>query len=87
MNWESLLCMGDSITRGARSYLGYPEIAADMLTKSTRVAWTSWNFAWNGYRAVDLLRAVDEHRARAPGDRVLHPPSESVVVAVSGCLQ
>lgn len=63
MNWESMLCMGDSITRGARSYLGYPEIAADLLGRKTRVSWATWNFAWNGYRAIDLLRAVDEHRA------------------------
>jgi lysophospholipase L1-like esterase len=63
MNWESLLCMGDSITRGARSYLGYPEIAASLLRSSTGTDWVSWNFAWNGYRAVDLLRAIDEHRS------------------------
>ena len=63
MNWESLLCMGDSITRGARTYLGYPEVASHLLGRATPVAWTSWNFAWNGYRAIDLLRAIDEHRA------------------------
>lgn len=63
MNWESLLCMGDSITRGARTYVGYPEVASHMLSQRTPVAWTAWNFAWNGYRAIDLLRAIDEHRA------------------------
>ena len=31
MNWETLLAFGDSITYGARSYLGYPEICGDIL--------------------------------------------------------
>lgn len=63
MNWESLLCMGDSITRGARTYLGYPEMTAHLLHRSTSVHWSAWNFAWNGYKAIDLLRAVDEQGA------------------------
>lgn len=63
MNWESLLCMGDSITHGARTYLGYPEMAAGMLRKATGVQWSAWNFAWNGFKAIDLLRAIDERGA------------------------
>lgn len=55
--------MGDSITHGARTYTGYPEVAAHMLGKRTGVKWLSWNFAWNGFRAIDLLRAIDEHRS------------------------
>ncbi len=55
--------MGDSITHGARTYAGYPEVAAHLLGQRTPVKWLAWNFAWNGYRAVDLLRALDEHRA------------------------
>jgi lysophospholipase L1-like esterase len=55
--------MGDSITAGARTYLGYPEMAAGMLRKATGMQWSSWNFAWNGYKAIDLLRAIDERGA------------------------
>jgi lysophospholipase L1-like esterase len=63
MIWESLLCMGDSITHGARTYLGYPEVASNLLRQATRTQWSSWNFAWNGYKAIDLLRAIDERGA------------------------
>lgn len=80
MNWESLLCMGDSITRGARSYLGYPEVAAHLLARATPVEWTSWNFAWNGYRAIDLLRAIDEHRA---GLAQFHPSLCTIMIGTN----
>lgn len=63
MNWENLLCMGDSITHGARTYLGYPELAAGLLRRATCTQWSSWNFAWNGFRAIELLRAIDERGA------------------------
>ncbi|HEX2459185.1 MAG TPA: SGNH/GDSL hydrolase family protein [Vicinamibacterales bacterium] len=55
--------MGDSITHGARTYLGYPELAAGLLRRTTQMHWSSWNFAWNGFRAIDLLRAIDERGA------------------------
>ena len=55
--------MGDSITHGARTYLGYPELAADLLRQATSTQWSAWNFARNGYKAIDLLRAIDERGA------------------------
>lgn len=39
MNWETLLCMGDSITIGSRSYLGYPEYAGHYLSTETNKKW------------------------------------------------
>jgi lysophospholipase L1-like esterase len=38
-------------------------MAAGMLRKATGMQWSAWNFAWNGYRAIDLLRAIDERGA------------------------
>lgn len=58
-NWETLLCLGDSITIGARSYLGYPDHAADQLTKRTGRSWNVLNHAVNGFKVIDLARELD----------------------------
>ena len=60
MNWETLLCLGDSLTFGARSYLGYPEICADLLSKKLNKHWNVINHATNGYTTIDLLRSLDK---------------------------
>ena len=57
-SWETLMCWGDSITFGARSYLGYPEYIADLLEKVTCRFWQVANYARSGYTAIDLLRYV-----------------------------
>lgn len=59
MNWETLLCLGDSITIGARSYMGYPEYAGANLEKSTQKKWNVINHAVSGYTTIDLARYVD----------------------------
>jgi len=59
MNWETLLCIGDSITLGSRSYLGYPEYCAQYLHEQTKKDWNVSNVAIAGYTTVDILRLVD----------------------------
>lgn len=58
-NWETLLCLGDSITIGARSYLGYPDHCAAFLSKRTGRSWNVMNHAVNGFRVIDLARELD----------------------------
>lgn len=59
MNWETLLSLGDSITFGARSYLGYPEIAGSILEKKLSKNWNVINHSTNGFTTVDLLRSLN----------------------------
>lgn len=50
--------MWDSITHGARTYLGYPELAASLLRQATSTQRSAWNFTRNG----------DTHDQRHAGD-------------------
>jgi lysophospholipase L1-like esterase len=59
MNWETLLCFGDSITFGARSYLGYPEICGNILEKELDKSWHVINHATNGFTTIDLVRSIN----------------------------
>ena len=54
MNYQNLLCIGDSQTFGARSYGCYPIWLADILMKSTPYVWRVINKSVNGYTARDL---------------------------------
>jgi lysophospholipase L1-like esterase len=58
MNWETLLAFGDSITIGARTYLGYPEYAANLLSQATQKHWNAVNFAKSGITAIELNRMI-----------------------------
>ncbi|MEL6866450.1 MAG: SGNH/GDSL hydrolase family protein [Bacteroidota bacterium] len=58
MNWETLACFGDSITIGARTYLGYPEYAGDFLQQKISNSWNVLNIACSGYTACDLSRKI-----------------------------
>jgi lysophospholipase L1-like esterase len=58
MNWETLLCLGDSITIGARSYLGYPDYTADFLKQKTEKQWLAVNYAVSGYTTIQLARHI-----------------------------
>lgn len=58
MNWETLMCLGDSITIGARSYGGYPDYAGNSLEKSLGNNWDVVNHAVSGYTAMDLARSM-----------------------------
>jgi lysophospholipase L1-like esterase len=60
MNWETLLCLGDSITIGSRSYLGYPEYCGSLLSEKTSKNWNVINHAVAGFTTIDLVRSIDK---------------------------
>jgi lysophospholipase L1-like esterase len=62
MNWETLLCLGDSITFGARSYLGYPEMCGHILEERLDKQWNVVNHATNGFTTIDLVRSLNTHQ-------------------------
>jgi lysophospholipase L1-like esterase len=59
MHWETILSFGDSITFGARSYLGYPEVCADILEKKLDKKWHVINHSANGFTTMDLVRSIN----------------------------
>jgi lysophospholipase L1-like esterase len=61
MNWETILCIGDSITIGSRSYLGYPEYCGNFLAKETQKNWNVINHAVSGYTTIDIARSIDKN--------------------------
>lgn len=54
MNYQNLLCVGDSQTFGARTYGCYPLFLAQMLSEQTPYQWRTINRSVNGYTARDL---------------------------------
>jgi lysophospholipase L1-like esterase len=58
MNWETLVCFGDSLTIGARTYLGYPEYTGHFLQERIGNSWNVLNIAVSGFTARDLLRKI-----------------------------
>ena len=69
MNWETLLCAGDSITIGARSYLSYPEYCGAYLSKETRKHWNVINHAMPALKTIDLARSIDRNFSALKGIR------------------
>lgn len=63
MNWETYLAFGDSITIGARTYLGYPEIVGNTLSTRLAKQWNVINHSVSGFKAIDLARYIDQHFA------------------------
>lgn len=61
MNWETYIAFGDSITVGARTYLGYPELVGNRLSEQLANQWNVINHAVCGFRAVDLARNIDKY--------------------------
>lgn len=59
MNWETYIAYGDSITKGARTYLGYPELLGNSLSKILSKQWIVVNHSVSGYKAIDLVRFID----------------------------
>ncbi|MEO1629084.1 MAG: SGNH/GDSL hydrolase family protein, partial [Bacteroidota bacterium] len=57
------LCVGDSITIGARSYLGYPEYLGALLAKHTNSEWNVINNAISGYTTCEIMRVVSERHS------------------------
>lgn len=61
MNWETYIAFGDSITIGARTYLGYPEFAGEILKDGLSKDWNVVNCAVSGFTAIDLARYMDNN--------------------------
>ncbi len=61
MNWETYIAFGDSITKGARTYLGYPELVGSQLTSHLLTQWNVVNHSVCGFKAIDLARYIDTH--------------------------
>jgi lysophospholipase L1-like esterase len=61
MNWETYIAFGDSITIGARTYLGYPELVGHLLSEKLNKQWNIINHAVSGYKAIELARYIDAH--------------------------
>ena len=59
MNWETMLCLGDSIAFGARSYLGFPEYCAAALEAATQRNWNVINISTSGFTTINLHRHLD----------------------------
>ena len=60
-NWETYIAFGDSITIGARTYLGYPELVGNKLSNALNKQWNVINHSVSGYKAIDLARHIDLH--------------------------
>jgi lysophospholipase L1-like esterase len=60
MNWETYIAIGDSITKGARTYLGYPEKTAHLLVQKLNKDWNVVNISENGYKTIDIVRYIDK---------------------------
>lgn len=60
MNYQNLLCLGDSQTFGARTYGCYPLHLARVLSQRSRYQWRTINISRNGATARDLWFRVNE---------------------------
>lgn len=54
MNYQNILCLGDSQTFGARTYGCYPLYLAQLLTLRTPYHWRAVNRSVNGFTVRDL---------------------------------
>ena len=54
MDYQKIVCWGDSQTFGARSYGCYPLYLCKYLNEGTRYTWRAINFSTNGHTARDL---------------------------------
>lgn len=57
--WETVLCFGDSLTEGTRTYAGYPEYLACYLREKTDRIWICINRGVRRERVIDLLRRLE----------------------------
>ena len=60
MIWNEILCLGDSLTYGARDEYGrsFPAELAKQLSEKTKEFYTCHNYGINGETSSDLLRRV-----------------------------
>ena len=61
MNWETFLSIGDSITKGARTYLSYPEKTGYLLKHKLGKHWNVINISENGWKVIDILKLLDKN--------------------------
>jgi lysophospholipase L1-like esterase len=61
MNWETYIALGDSITIGSRTYLGYPERTGNILETKLKKFWNVVNHAISGITTIELARHIDMH--------------------------
>jgi lysophospholipase L1-like esterase len=61
MNWETYISIGDSITKGARTYLSYPEKIAYGLKQNLGNNWNLINISENGHTVIGILRLIDKN--------------------------
>jgi lysophospholipase L1-like esterase len=54
MNYQKIVCWGDSQSNGARTYGCYPLYLARMLNEETRYVWRTIDLSTNGHTARDL---------------------------------
>lgn len=80
MNWETLMCFGDSITIGARSYCGYPEYAGNYLEHLLKNKWNVINHAVSGYTAIDLARYISSNYSNL---RIFEPSIVTVMIGTN----
>lgn len=55
MIYGTILCLGDSQTRGARTYLGWPELLAERMTERTGTEWSAINAGVNREQTRQIL--------------------------------
>ena len=58
--FEHGICLGDSLTTGARTRIGVPEELADQLNRLTKKKWLFRCEAVNGETVLQLLRRIDQ---------------------------
>lgn len=58
--FEHGICLGDSLTTGARTRYGLPEGLADLLNRQTKKKWLFRCEAVNGETVLQLLRRMDQ---------------------------
>ena len=63
MNYQNVLCLGDSQTFGARTYGCYPIHLARSLAQATPYTWRVINKSVNGFTARDLWFKVNDELA------------------------
>jgi|SRR5450432_1119513 len=80
MNWETILCLGDSITIGSRSYMGYPEYCGSILSKRTNKFWNVINHATAGFTTIDLCRSVSNNVANL---KVFNPEIVTIMIGTN----
>lgn len=59
MNYQKLICWGDSQTFGARTYGSYPLYLSKILNKKTAYTWSIINLSCNGHTARDLWLRIN----------------------------